>query len=215
MAYKIGIVSQKGGVGKSTVARALAVEYARNKWSVKVADMDLKQKTTTEWNCIRMEQNHTPALAVEPFAKVKDVLKHDGHYDLIIFDGVGQADAQTLEIAKASDFIIMPTGVSRDDLVPQVKLAHEFRKKGIAKERIAFALSRVGSSRADQEAATEFIEDAGYYFAGMIQERASIGQCHDNGLAANETKYSTVNEVIDTLIQNIGNKIKQTVESNG
>jgi chromosome partitioning protein len=48
----------------------LAVEYARNDWSVKVADMDLKQKTSTEWNCIRMEANTIPFLAVEPFAKV-------------------------------------------------------------------------------------------------------------------------------------------------
>lgn len=209
MALKIAVVSQKGGVGKSTLVRALAVEYARNDWSVKVADMDLKQKTTTEWNCIRMENDASPSLAVEPFAKVKDVLKHDTHYDLIIFDGAGQADSLTLEICKASDFIILPTGVTRDDLMPQVKLAHEFRRNGIGKDRIAFALSRVGASSGEQEAAIEFITDAGYYYAGMIQERTSIGQCHDNGLAANETKYSSINKIIDELIQNIGNKINQ------
>lgn len=209
MALKIGIVSQKGGVGKSTLARALAIEYARNEWSVKIADMDLKQRTTTEWNCVRMENRASPSVAVEPFAKVRDALKQEGHYDLIIFDGAGQANIQTLEIAKACDFILVPTGVTRDDLTPQVKLAHEFRKKGTAKNRIAFALSRVGASRGEQEAATEFINDAGYYCAGIIQERTSIGQAHDNGFAANETKYDTINQVIDDLIQNIGNKINQ------
>lgn len=209
MALKIAVISQKGGVGKSTLVRALAVEYARNKWSVKVADMDLKQRTTTEWNCIRMENELSPTLAVEPFSKVRDVLKHDPHYDLIIFDGAGQADTQTLEICQASDCIILPTGVTRDDLTPQVKLAHELRKKEIAKQRILFALSRVGASQGEQDAAMEFIEDAGYYCAGMIQERTSIGQCHDNGLAANETKYPSINTVVDELIQNIGNKIEQ------
>ena len=207
MALKIGVLSQKGGVGKSTLVRALAVEYARNDWSVKVADMDLKQKTTTDWNCIRMENEFSPALAVEPFSKVSDVLKNDHHYDLIIFDGAGQADSQTLEIAKACDFIILPTGVTRDDLMPQVKLAHEFRRRGIGKEQIAFALSRVGGSNVEQDAATEFINDASYYCAGMIQERTSIGQCHDNGLAANETKYKTINQTIDELIQKLGDKI--------
>ena len=209
MALKIGVLSQKGGVGKSTLVRALAVEYARNDWSVKVADMDLKQKTTTDWNCIRMENDIKPSLAVEPFSRVSDVLKHDHNYDLIIFDGAGQADNQTLEIAKACDFIILPTGVTRDDLMPQIKLAHEFRRKGISKDRIAVALSRVGGSKGEQEAAAEFINDATYYCAGMIQERTSIGQCHDNGFAANETKYESVNKVIDKLIQNIGDKLNQ------
>ena len=209
MALKIAVISQKGGVGKSTLVRALAVEYSRNEWSVKVADMDLKQKTTTEWNCARMENDISPNLAVEPFSKVRDVLKTDPHYDLIIFDGAGQADTQTLEISQASDFIILPTGITRDDLIPQVKLAHELRRKGIDKKSICFAFSRVGTSKGELDAAKEFIEDAGYFLAGFIQERTSIGQCHDNGLAANETKYSSINKVIDELIQNIGNKIEQ------
>lgn len=213
MALKIAVVSQKGGVGKSTLVRALAVEYAKNDWSVKVADMDLKQKTTTEWNCIRMENSTLPSLAVEPFSKVKDVLKHEPVYDLIIFDGAGQANAQTLEICKASDFIVLPTGVTRDDLIPQIKLAHEFRKNGIAKKRITFTLSRVGASKSEQEAAIEFINDANYDCAGIIQERTSIGQCHDNGLAANETKYSTINQVIDDLVQTIGDKVNQLEEA--
>ena len=215
MALKIGIVSQKGGVGKSTLVRALAVEYPRNEFSVKIADMDLRQRTTTEWNCVRMESNTSPVLAAEPFASVRDVLKQEDHYDLIIFDGAGQADSQTLEIAKASDFIILPTGVTRDDLIPQIKLAHELRKKGIEKKRLAFALSRVGSSAAEQEAAIEFITDAGYYYAGLIQERTSIGQCHDSGLAANETKFPSINRTIDQLIQNLGNRINLIEDTNG
>lgn len=215
MALKIGVVSQKGGVAKSTLVRALAVEYARNGFSVKIADMDLRQKTTTEWNCIRMENNASPTLAVEPFASVRDVLKQEPHYDLILFDGVGQADTQTLEIAKASDFIILPTGVTRDDLTPQVKLAHELRKKGIDKSRLAFTLSRVGNSTGEQEAAIEFITEAGYYYAGLIHERTSIGQCHDNGLAANETKFPSINRTIDQLIQNLGDRINLIEDSNG
>lgn len=215
MALKIGILSQKGGVGKSTLVRALAVEYARNDWLVKIADMDLKQKTMTEWNCIRMENKVSPSLAVEPFAKVRDALKQDAHYDLIIFDGVGQADKQTLEIAQNCHLVVLPTGVTRDDLVPQVKLAHEFRKKGIKANQITFVLSRVGKSKTEQVAAKEFIEEAGYYCAGLIQERTSIGQCHDNGQAANETRYSSINKVIDGLIQNIGNQINQIEESYG
>ena len=168
---RIGILSQKGGVGKSTLTRALAVEYAKNKWKVKIADMDLKQSTSTNWNRKRMDNGHHPKIAVEPFSSVNDVLQNESSYDLTIFDGAGQADIQTLEIAKICDYIILPTGVTSDDLEPQVKLAHELKKKGIAKERIGMCLSRVGGSKAELQAAEEYIKMTGYTYLGKIAEK--------------------------------------------
>ena len=206
---RIGILSQKGGVGKSTLARALAVEYARNIWDVKIADMDLKQSTSTNWNRKRMDRGFEPKIAVEPFSSVKDALKAEHTHDLIIFDGAVQADMQTLEIAKVCDFIILPTGVTADDLEPQVKLAHELKKRGILSEKIGMCLSRVGNSRNELEAAKEYIQTAGYAFLGMVSEKTSIGQCSDLGLAANETKYTSINETVDELIQQIYNRIQQ------
>jgi pantothenate kinase-related protein Tda10 len=45
----IAIVSQKGGVGKSTMARALAREAANNGLKVKIADLDTQQGTSVDW----------------------------------------------------------------------------------------------------------------------------------------------------------------------
>ena len=73
----------------------------------------------------------------------------------------------------------------------------------------------VGSSKAERRAAEEFIQHAGYYCAGMIQERTSISQCHDQGLAANETKYNSINQVIEGLIMRINEKIHQLEEAYG
>jgi Mrp family chromosome partitioning ATPase len=39
----VGAVSQKGGVGKSAIARLIAREYAASGWAVRVADFDVKQ----------------------------------------------------------------------------------------------------------------------------------------------------------------------------
>ena len=208
MAIKIAVLSQKGGVGKSTLARCIAVEYARHGWSVKIADMDLKQRTVTAWNALRMENKFEPAVEVQGFANVKDAIKQENSYDLIVFDGAGQADIQTLQIAQASDFIILPSGVSTDDLVPQVKLAHEFIKKGIERKRIGFSLSRVGGSERELIDAKEYIEVAGYKFLGRIDEKTSITQSHDMGKAANETKYPTVNKVVDQVLQGIIDNIE-------
>lgn len=207
MAIKLSILSQKGGVGKSTLSRAIAVEYAKHEWLVKIADMDLKQRTSATWNAKRMDNDHQPSLEVQSFSKVNEALKQEGNYDLIIFDGAGQADLQTLEIAKASNYIILPTGLSSDDLVPQIKLAHEFVKKGIDRNKIGISLSRVGSSSRELADAVEYIQLAGYRYLGRIDEKTSITQAHDMGLAANETKYESVNKVVDEVMQSIINQV--------
>ena len=209
MALKISVLSQKGGVGKSTLARALAVEYARHDWEIKIADMDLKQSTSANWNRERMNGNHEPKLAVESFSKVSDILKQEPNYDLIIFDGAGQADIQTLEIATVSDFIILPSGLSKDDLTPQIKLAHELTKKGIERKRIGISLSRVGKSERELFDTIEYIGLAGYKYLGHIKEMTSISQAHDEGLASNETKYKSINLLVDELIQRIINNIEE------
>ena len=213
MALKISILSQKGGVGKSTLARALAVEYARHEWDVKIADMDLKQSTSANWNRERMNSNHQPKVAVETFSNVKDVLRQEQNYDAIIFDGAGQADLQTWEIAKISDFIILPSGLAKDDLTPQIKLAHELTKKGIQRGRMGISLSRVGKSERELADTVEYIGVAGYKYLGHIKEMTSISQSHDEGLAANETKYQSINELVDKLIQNIVNNLEQLMAS--
>ena len=42
MPIKVAIVSQKGGVGKSSIARLIAREFADNAWRVTIADMDVQ-----------------------------------------------------------------------------------------------------------------------------------------------------------------------------
>ncbi len=206
---KIGVLSQKGGVGKSTISRLLAVEYARNKWSVKIADMDLSQGTVTEWNRTRMEAGLEPKIAVEQFMNVKDAVKQEDYYDLVIFDGEPHSTKKTLEIASICDFVILPTGVTVDDLFPTIKLAHELKKYGIDKKKFGIALSRVGDSESEIAGAIEYINDAGYHFLGTIQEKTSIGQAHDSGRAANETNFKTVNKAIDKFIQAIVKRTKE------
>lgn len=57
MSYIIGFVSQKGGVGKSTLARLVAREYAVNQWNVKIADLDPGQGTSYKWQDRRIKAN--------------------------------------------------------------------------------------------------------------------------------------------------------------
>ena len=55
MAMIVGIVSQKGGVGKSTLARLIAREFAAQDWQVKIADLDVSQATSFHWRSRRLQ----------------------------------------------------------------------------------------------------------------------------------------------------------------
>src|SRR5271170_3170775 len=119
----IGICSQKGGVGKSTLARLIAREYAAAKWNVKIADLDIGQGTSFNWQARRLQQNVKPVIAVERFGTVDQALKVAAHHDLLILDGPPHSTSGTLRIAKPqiSSSCLGAWGVATDDeLLPQV-----------------------------------------------------------------------------------------------
>src|SRR5437763_1165628 len=84
MSTIIAFVSQKGGVGKSTLARALAREAAAGGFQTKIADLDTQQATSVDWHRIRLGAGIEPVVAVEAFATANQALKAAGKYDLLI-----------------------------------------------------------------------------------------------------------------------------------
>lgn len=208
MALIIGVVSQKGGVGKSTMARLIASQYASNEWEVKIADMDLAQGTSTNWNRRRMQNQIAPTVAVEQFMTVADALKSARNHDLLIFDGAPHSTRTTLDIAKAADILIIPSGVALDDLEPTIRLAHELKQNKIPKEKIGIALSRIGNSEAEVEEAKTYIAQTGYFlFDGLLQEKTAIRRAQDEGRSASETLYKSINDKVDILVQAIVNRV--------
>ena len=60
----ISLLNQKGGTGKSSLGRAIAVEFARTGWAVHVADLDKTQQTCFKWAARRVESEIEPAIEV-------------------------------------------------------------------------------------------------------------------------------------------------------
>lgn len=204
----VGIVAQKGGVGKSTFARLLAVNYAKAGWDVKICDMDISQGTSLSWNSRRMQNEFEPYVAVEQFPTISQALKKSSEYDMVIFDGAPHATKQTLEIAKHSDLIVIPTGTSVDDLEPTILLAHELKAKGIDINKLGIAFSRIGNSETELIEAQEYVTRAGYQlFEGVVYEKTAIRRAQDIGKCATETNFKSVNNTIDGIVESIVNKI--------
>ncbi len=163
MAVILGVASQKGGVGKSTLARMLAVGYAANDWDVLIADLDTKQATSLDWSRRRADDPKlNPKIQAMAFSNVASALKIADKHNLIIFDMPPHSSLGTAELAKACDVMFVPTGTTVDDLMPTVKLLHELVKAGMTASRLAVIMVRGIDSEAQIEAAHTFIAEAGY-----------------------------------------------------
>lgn len=207
MTTVVGFISQKGGVGKSTLARALAREVALGDVSVKIADLDVQQGTTVSWHRRRLAAGLEPMVAVEAFRTAAQALKARGDFDLLIIDGPARASAATLEIARTADLIVQPTGASIDDLEPAVLLFHELVREKVPKASLVFALCRVGTE-AEELDARDYIAKAGYeVLAGSLYERVAYRQAQNVGQSITETRFAGLNQRADALIQAIVDRV--------
>jgi chromosome partitioning protein len=219
MPFMVAMVSQKGGVGKSTLARLLAREFAAQQWRVKIADLDLSQATSFQWRSRRLAHGIEPDVAVEQFARLDQVLKIAEQYDLIVFDGAPHSSQVTRSVALASDMTVIPTGLAVDDLQPSVTLAHELVQAGVPRQKLTFALCRVGSSLPELEDARVYLQQTGYpVLAGSLPEQVAYRRASDEGRALTETRFPTLNqraeELAQALVDTIGEISKQSQESN-
>jgi chromosome partitioning protein len=207
----IGFVSQKGGVGKSTLARGIGREAAAGGLSVKIADLDVQQGTSVNWYRRRLEAGIEPIFSVESFKTAAQALKLAPQFDYLIIDGPARASAATLEIARAASLIVQPTGSSVDDLEPAVLTFHELVRDGISRDILVFALSRVGTD-AEEIEARAYIKQAGYaVLDGSVQERPAYRQASNVGLSITETRYPQLNKRADILIQAMVDRTDGTV----
>lgn len=104
----LAIVSQKGGVGKTTLATALAVEAGREGKRTVVFDLD-PQASASFWKDTR--QDELVAMTAIPAARLAHVLKaaDDAGCDLAIIDTPPFSKDIAYEAAQHADFVLLPT----------------------------------------------------------------------------------------------------------
>jgi chromosome partitioning protein len=183
MTVVVAFVSRKGGVGKSTLARALAAVAARRGLSTTLADLDKDQQTSIRWQRLREKHNVFPPLTVEAYSNVDAAIASEPDVDLLILDAPGNSPGMTTEIASVAHFVIQPSGACFDDLQPAVELFYELKASGIPKSRLYIALSRMLDAD-EEEAARAYIEVTDFnLLPGATVERARYRQAHNHGLA--------------------------------
>ncbi|MGL4667273.1 MAG: ParA family protein [Saezia sp.] len=210
MSLIISVVGQKGGAGKSTLARAIATCYASASWDVKIADLDINQSTSFTWLQRRINNSIEPIIAVEAFGSATQALKKTNDYDLFIFDGAPTASRTTTEISKASDLIVIPTGLALDDLEPSVVLANNLNREGVESKKICFVFNRASGSELEYCEAKSYLKDTPYFVIdGRIEDKPCYRQAMNEGKSVTEARFKQPREKADIVIQNLINRLEE------
>lgn len=113
------IVSQKGGVGKSMLARQLAV-VAGETQPVILIDRDAKQGTTSKWWHRRQKLDPPPdtptLLDIEGQTLLSVVAALKRKAGVTFIDTRPAVEEPEAEAARVADLVIVPVGASLDDL---------------------------------------------------------------------------------------------------
>jgi chromosome partitioning protein len=209
----ISLISQKGGVGKSAIARLLAVEFVRAGWSVKIADLDTMQGTSTKWKLRRDAAKLQPEIPVEKFATVARAFRESEKYDLLLLDGPAHAEKGGLSMARKSKLILMPTCYGLDDLEAQIEAAYELEENGIETSRIWFIFSRITGSPNEEQTAREYLQRANInVLEPMLPELPSIRQGHSGGKAASEVAFPAIRERSMALAVAVATKLQELAD---
>jgi chromosome partitioning protein len=113
----IALISQKGGVGKTTLTINLAVAAHRDGRQVVIADTD-PQQSTYEWYKGRKDQHPLPYVAQVFPTSLGEVIDKAGRNgaDVVFVDTSPNSTEESLVIADHADLLIVPCAPSLIDL---------------------------------------------------------------------------------------------------
>lgn len=112
----IVIGSQKGGVGKSTLAINIASWLALKSKDVVLVDADV-QATSARWASDRQEVNLPVIHSLQKYGDIKNTLKDlDKRYDFVVVDVAGKDSKELRTGMLAADILIVPFRPSQMDL---------------------------------------------------------------------------------------------------
>lgn len=193
------LLGKKGGIKKSTLARALAVEGSRSGLKVLLADLDTDQTSSVSWHGRRIEHGLAPCPDVQAFPAPQEV--RSPTHDLTILDTPGRADAQLLSAAQKADVVFQPSGPSLDDLEPAIRVFHSLVRRGIPKARLHIVLTGV-QTQCEEDLARAYVAASGYScLQNTLEQKASYAAAQNSGRAITEVSHPSPRQKADTLIQ--------------
>jgi len=183
--HVIAMVSQKGGVGKSTLAIHTAVAFTQIGKNVALLDLD-PQASSTEWGDVReAEFPHVQSIQPARLTKTLEQLKEIGA-DIVVLDTAPHAEATALDAARSADLVIVPCQPSIMDLRAMTKSINMLRLVDVPAYAVLNGVQH-HSLAAAEEAAITIAKHLGMPVAPVaFGERVAFNRCLITGHTAQE-----------------------------
>ncbi|MBX8466590.1 ParA family protein, partial [Deinococcus sp. RIT780] len=134
---KIGVTSEKGGVGKSTLAWNLAGALAGGKQGGKprkrvvLVDEDSRVQTCLEWANAAQGRGERPGFQIVAPDGAQTALEAGA--DWLVVDSEGRPPLEDLvAMSRALDLVLLPTGTTRPEIVSTIRLWQELQAASAA-----------------------------------------------------------------------------------
>jgi chromosome partitioning protein len=196
----IGVLNQKGGVGKTTISVNLAHALALIGHRVLLVDAD-PQGSALAWSSVRTAAPLFPVVGMPKPTLHKDLPEIARDYAYVIIDGAPRVNELCRAAIMASDFVLIPVQPSPYDVWASEEIVNLIREARVFKEDIkaAFTINRkivntaIGRDVASALAAYDFpILDVAIcqrvVFAESAAQGGTVLETEPMGLAAAEVK---------------------------
>jgi len=189
----IGVLQQKGGVGKTTLALNLAAAFAKDGLRVLVVDAD-PQGSALAWSSVR---EATPLFSVIGMPKPtlhKELPAIAVDYDVVVIDGAPGVKELTRSAILAADYILVPVQPSPfdvwscADIVGLIAEAQQFRPE----IRAAFVVNRkIANTAIGREVVKAFENFPLELLDVVVTQRVAFAESAAQGLTVPETAPSS------------------------
>ncbi|MCY4243245.1 MAG: ParA family protein [Rhodobacter sp.] len=181
---EISIISQKGGVGKTTLATALAVEADRDGRQALLLDLD-PQASASFWNDSRLEGSG-PAVTAIPPARLEHYLNasKEAGADFVFIDTPPFAKDIAYDAAKLADLVLVPAKPAVLDITAMTRTVDLIKAFS---RRAAVVLTFCPPVGGEIEEAREAVGQLGIELCPVrIGNRIAFSRAQQSGRAAQE-----------------------------
>ena len=195
--YRIAIVAEKGGVGKTTIALNLAVAAVQKRHSVVVIDVDA-QATASKWTDRRKEEHPwiVPTHAARIGATIEKARAQGVNF--VIIDTPPHSSSDAAEAARNADLVLVPVEPHLFTLETLPKLADLLKLAGNTPG--LFVVSKAATQGSEGTQTVEYMKAQGLSVCPIILYMRAAHR-HATNIGKGTLEYEADSKASQELLQ--------------